>query len=135
MVATVSFIGTIGMSFLTASTPMDKLLHFYRTTRPFGWWGPVRAAFSAEEQKELTKEHKNDINLGAVRAALAGDAFPSSDAACDKILQIVLGNAALFLVGLAGLYWFWWRNLPPAEPRGTERQGERTRLADASHSG
>lgn len=33
---------------LTPPEPMDKLMEFYRRVRPYGWWGPVRAAIGDE---------------------------------------------------------------------------------------
>ena len=36
-----SFIGTIGGSLLTKPTDRDVLENFYKTTRPFGFWGPL----------------------------------------------------------------------------------------------
>jgi SSS family solute:Na+ symporter len=33
----------VGVTLLTAPTPMPRLVEFYRKVRPPGWWGPVRA--------------------------------------------------------------------------------------------
>jgi Na+/proline symporter len=50
-----SFAIWIGVTLLTAPTPMPKLVAFYRKVRPPGWWGPVRdvVGFEAARSPEL----------------------------------------------------------------------------------
>jgi Na+/proline symporter len=43
-----SLVVWLGVTFLTAPTPMAHLTAFYRKVRPPGWWGPVRAALGDE---------------------------------------------------------------------------------------
>lgn len=45
----VSGLASVVASCLTRPEPMDVLTQFYRTVRPWGWWGPVLAAVRAEE--------------------------------------------------------------------------------------
>jgi Na+/proline symporter len=45
IMSALSFGGTIGGSLLTAPTPAPILRNFYRTTRPFGLWAPLRGEF------------------------------------------------------------------------------------------
>lgn len=115
IMTTLSFAGTIGLSLLTAPTSMEKLVHFYRTTKPFGWWGPVRDTLSKEEQKELAKEHRNDIVSVPFALLWQVTMFLLPMQLVIKSYSSFWMTLPLFLVGLAGLYWFWWRNLPPVK--------------------
>jgi Na+/proline symporter len=40
----VSLIGTFVGTYVTRPEPEDVLVDFYTRTRPWGWWGPIRAA-------------------------------------------------------------------------------------------
>lgn len=117
LMTTLSFVGTIGGSLLTAPTPMDRLRHFYRTTRPFGWWGPVQATFTPAEVAELTKEHKNDILAVPFVLIWQVTLFLLPMQLVIKSYGSFWKTMPLFLVGVAGMYWFWWRNLPQDEPQ------------------
>lgn len=64
MVAVV--IGTL----LTRPEPMDVLVDFYRTVRPPGFWGPVRARLPASERARDRAEWRADLT-----SALAGLVF------------------------------------------------------------
>ena len=58
---TLSFIGAIGFSLITPPTDERRLIHFYRTTRPFGLWGPVRRKVELELLERMDKENRNDV--------------------------------------------------------------------------
>ncbi len=103
-----SFFGTIVGSLLTQPTPMAILKNFYRTTRPFGWWGPLRTEFQGVERAAIDRENRKDIItlpfalIWQVTLLL----LP---------MQLVIKNYGsfwqtlpVFLVGAAGMYWFWW---------------------------
>ncbi len=109
----ISLVATIIATFLTQPTDQAILGHFYRTTRPFGFWGPFRHLLSPEQAELTRKEHRND--LLALPFALAWQVtlffLP---------LQLMIGafrdffiTLVVFLIGLGGLYIFWYRNLPP----------------------
>lgn len=115
----VSFLGTIVLSLVTPATPMDKLIHFYRTTRPFGWWGPVRAHFDKAEQRELTKEHKSDIIAVPFVLVWQVTLFLLPMQLIIKSYSSFWMTLPLFLVGVIGMYFYWWRNLPPADETAT----------------
>lgn len=115
IMTSLSFIGTIGFSLLTEPTPMDKLTHFYKTTRPFGLWGPVKAQFSKDMQKELSRENRNDIISVPFALIWQITLFLLPMQLVIKSYSSFWMTLPIFLVGCAGMYWFWWRNLPKAD--------------------
>jgi Na+/proline symporter len=109
-----SFGGTILGSLWTAPPSMELLRRFYRITRPFGLWKPVKAGFSPAEQRELCKEHRNDI-LAVPFVMLAQiTIFLLSMQLVIHAYDSLTWTLPLFLLGAGGMYWYWWRNLPPA---------------------
>ena len=44
-----SLVGTLVATWLTKPTEQSVLESFYRNVRPFGWWGPVRAAAGTQD--------------------------------------------------------------------------------------
>ena len=114
LVTVLSFSGAIGFALATKPTNMDTLHVFYRKTRPFGWWGPVKAAFTKEELKEMTKEHKNDMISVPFTLLSQITIFLLPMQLVIKSYSSFLMTLPLFLVGAVGMYHFWWKNLPPA---------------------
>lgn len=111
IMSALSFGGTIGFSLLTKPTDDACLRHFYRTTRPFGWWKPFENEFAGEAREDLRREHRNDI-LAVPFTLLAQVCFFLLP------MQILVKNHAafwttlpLFLMGVAGMFIFWWRPL------------------------
>jgi Na+/proline symporter len=110
-----SFVGTIGGSLLTAPTNRETLRHFYRTTRPFGLWGPLKAELSAEERQANRTEHRNDILTVPFAMLWQVTMFLMPMQLIIKCYRAFWLTLPWFLIGLAGMYWYWWRNLPPAD--------------------
>jgi Na+/proline symporter len=60
--AGVTFVGSIVISLFFPATDMDTLKTFYIRTRPFGFWGPVRALVTKElDMAAVNKENRRDI--------------------------------------------------------------------------
>jgi uncharacterized membrane protein YeaQ/YmgE (transglycosylase-associated protein family) len=45
----ISLLATVAGSLLTAPESEEVLVNFYRRTRPWGWWGPIRTAAMRED--------------------------------------------------------------------------------------
>ena len=110
-----SFTGSFLGTFLTKPTAHDVLEKFYKATRPFGFWRPLKAGLCESDRKLVTAEHRNDLR--ALPFALVWQI-------CLFLLpmQVIIQSYGdmtvtlpLFLVGAAGLYYFWYRNLPRDE--------------------
>jgi hypothetical protein len=106
---------------LTAPTPVGTLRKFHRTTRPFGAWGPLRDELPAETRAAWGREHRNDIfPLPFIMVAQVALFLLTMQAVIHAWSGFAV-TLAIFLVALAGVYWFWWRSLPPADNPGTGR--------------
>jgi len=113
-----SFLGTIVGSYLTAPTPMKVLQHFYRTTRPFGLWKPLLGEFKGEQREAMEREHRNDITAVPFALLWQVTLFLLPMQLVIKAYRGFFMTLPLFLVAAAGMYWFWWRALPPSGPEG-----------------
>ena len=106
--------GSIAATYLTPPTERGVLEHFYRTTKPFGLWGPLRQIVSSEEAAAMSREHRYD--LISVPFALAWQITILMLPMLLIIRQFrsaaVVG--AILAIALVGLYFFWYRKLPPA---------------------
>lgn len=118
--AGLSFTGTISVSALTAPTARETLRHFYRTTRPFGWWGPIRDELPVETRAAWAREHRNDILAVPFLLVTQITLFMLPMQLVIHAFGSFAATLPIFLVGLVGSYWFWWRNLPPANNPGTD---------------
>jgi hypothetical protein len=115
LMTALSLIGTIGGSYLAAPPALETIRHFYRTTRPFGFWGPLWRELPAEEKRSFAKEHRADITTVPFALLWQVTLFLLPMQLVIKAYGSFWRTLPLFLVGLAGMYWFWWRNLPAAE--------------------
>lgn len=61
LTAAITFVGSIAISYMFPPTNIEDLEHFYSKTRPFGFWGPVRAKFSDEIIAPIAAENRRDI--------------------------------------------------------------------------
>jgi len=114
-----SFGGAIIASLLTAPTDMETLRHFYRTTRPFGFWGPLKRELSSEDRAAYALENRNDIITVPIAMVWQVTMFILPMQLVVKSYSAFWMTLPIFLASVAGMYWFWWRNLPPAtDPAG-----------------
>lgn len=113
IMVSIGLVGTLLGTYLTSPTDPKVLEHFYKTTRPFGIWGNLKSCLSPEEQTSMAREHRNDllavpfalgwqITLFLLPMQLIIHAFTS--------FWITL---AIFAICLTGMYFFWYKNLPP----------------------
>ena len=110
----VALAGTVAGTYMFPPTDRPTLEHFYRTTRPFGLWGPLKHVLSPDVLKATKREHFYDIL--ALPFALGWQItlflLPMQAIIAQwydfKITLIIFG------VSLLGVYLFWYRQLPPA---------------------
>jgi Na+/proline symporter len=108
--------GTLGSLIATCIRPPTEravLGHFYRTTRPFGLWGPLRRELSPNEAAAMAAEHKYDlISLPfAFFWQLTMLMLPMFLIIRQYRASAVAG--VILAVSLVGLYFFWYKKLPP----------------------
>ncbi|QDU71442.1 sodium:solute symporter family transporter [Mucisphaera calidilacus] len=116
ILTTISLLSTIIGTLLTKPTDTAVLANFYKTTRPFGLWGPFKTLLPEDERRAMEKEHRNDIIAVPFVMTWQISLFMLP-------MQLVIGayrdfliTLPIFLIGLTGMYWFWYRHLPPREP-------------------
>jgi len=106
--------GSVAATYLTPPTDRGTLEHFYRTTKPFGLWGPLRHTVSTEEAAAMSREHRYD--LISVPFALAWQ-ITMLMLPMLLIIRQFRGAAitgSLLAAALVGLYFFWYKKLPPS---------------------
>ena len=107
-----SFAGTVGFSLFTAPTDKKTLLHFYKSTRPFGWWKPLHDELSAEEKKSWRKEHRNDLMSIPFLLVAQVSIFLLPMQVVIHAWGSFFGTLPIFLFSCVGVYHYWWKNLP-----------------------
>ena len=116
IMTSLSFIGTIVFSLLTPPTPSLTLRNFFRTTRPFGLWGRLMRELPAAQLRALRKEHYTDILTVPFALLTQVTLFLMPMQILVKTYGTFWRTLPLFLIGVIGLYFFWWRPLPAREP-------------------
>ena len=116
LMTAISFAGTIGGSLLTAPTPQDILRNFYRTTRPFGWWRPLRGEFQGAERAAIDRENRMDILTLPFALIWLVSMLLLPMQLVIKDYPAFFWTLPIFLFGLAGMYVFWWKQLPNPNP-------------------
>jgi len=125
IVTAIALAGTILGTYLTPPTDRRILENFYRTTRPFGFWGPLRNAVSPEALGAIRKEHFHDIVSLPFALLWQVTLFLWP-------MQMIIGawrdfaiTCPVFAASLIALYFLWYRHLPPAAPPTEEPSARR----------
>ncbi|MBR4598204.1 MAG: hypothetical protein IKO42_07415 [Opitutales bacterium] len=112
-VAAFAFTATIAGCLMTKPTPMKTLVYFYKKTRPFGFWGPVRKYLNEEQLKYIDGENRRD-------AAALPFAFLYQVTLFMLPMLLVIHQTKMFLcilpvfvVAVVALYLLWYKNLRP----------------------
>ena len=106
-----SLLGCILGTYFTPATDKDVLEHFYKVTRPFGFWGSIRRAVRPKELQAIQKENRRDIISTffavpwQVVLFLTGMMIIMKQWQHLTTLLVVLGLLSL------GLYHFWYKHL------------------------
>jgi SSS family solute:Na+ symporter len=108
--------GVVG-SLLSKPTPESIVSHFYETTKPFGFWAPFRRRLSETTRKARTKEHRNDFLSAWIALVWQVCLFMIPMQFLTRNWVGLGFTVPLITLMSVGLYFFWWRCLPP----GTEK--------------
>ena len=95
---------------------MDELVAFYKKTKPFGFWGPVRARCDEETVNAVLKENRRDIALLLPAIAWQLSLFLFMSSLVFKDWCVVVCCAVVFGVTSLILYKYWYKNLSRGEP-------------------
>lgn len=122
MVSGVSVVATIAGTLLTRPTDWKVLENFYRTTRPFGFWGPLRKTLSPEKLKATDRENRNDlISLPFALLWQVSMLLMPMQLIIQEYRDFLI-TLPIFLFSLFMLYKYWYKNLP-AGREGVEEPG------------
>lgn len=110
-IAGTSLAAMILVSLVTPPVRNETLLDFFRTTRPFGRWGPIRRRLTADEQRSLRREHVHDVLAAAFAVPWQLVLFLLPMLIVVKQWSQVGPLAAALVVLTAGLYVVWFRRL------------------------
>ncbi len=111
LMTAISFVGTIVGSLITAPTSREVLVNFYRTTRPFGWWWPLRGEFQGAGRAAIDRENLTDILTLPFALIWLVSMLLLPMQLVIKAYSAFFWTLPLFLFGLAGMYVFWWKPL------------------------
>ncbi len=106
-----SLLGLIIGTYLSEPTDESVLLEFYRRTRPFGFWGPVRAKIKAETMEQINAENRRDIIATFFAVPWQVVLFLTGMAVILKSWDQFSWLLLMLVVLSAGLYFFWFRHL------------------------
>lgn len=109
----ISTVVTVVATYCFPPTNPEVLKHFYKTTRPFGFWGPVKGVLSEEKQAETRREHFYDIVSLPFAMGWQITLFLLPMQVIIHAWTAFFWTLPIFLVCLAGVIVFWYRNLPP----------------------
>lgn len=106
-----SLIGMIVGTYLGPPASDEVLLEFYKRTRPFGFWGPVKKKLNPEVLAQIDQENRRDIIATFFAVPWQVVLFLTG-------MTIIVRRwdefwwLSLILIGLsAGLYFYWFRHL------------------------
>ncbi len=106
-----SLVGLIIGTYLTEPTPREVLDNFYKTTRPFGWWQPVRQKLPETVRRKIDAENRRDIIATFFAVPWQVVLFLTGMTIVMRTWHSFLYLAGLLVVLSAGLYYFWFRHL------------------------
>ena len=111
LTAAITFVGSIAISYMFPPTNSEDLEHFYSKTRPFGFWGPVRAKFSDEIIAPIAVENRRDImaTFFAVPWMLFLGITPMMVVTKQWTYALICGSILLVLSVV--LYFIWYKHL------------------------
>ncbi len=116
IIGMVGLVGSIIGTYCSPPTPKAILENFYKTTRPFGLWGPLEKTLSSEMRTSMKREHINDLIALPFAMGWMISLFMMPMELMVRNFSAFGATLVVFLICLAGLYKFWYKNLPPATP-------------------
>ncbi|MBN1292444.1 MAG: sodium:solute symporter [Candidatus Latescibacteria bacterium] len=110
--STISVLGCIIGTYLTKPTDRAVLENFYRKTRPFGLWKPLKNILEPDVRAVMEKEHRNDLTALPFVMLWQVSLFMLPMLFIIKSYGPFLRTFGIFAVSLAVMYVFWYKKLP-----------------------
>lgn len=106
-----SLVGMIIGTYVSRPTDENVLFEFYKRTRPFGFWGPIRKKIAQETMDKINKENRRDILSTFFAVPWQVILFLSLMAVILKRWDQFSWLIILLILLSAGLYFNWFRHL------------------------
>ena len=108
---TSSLLGMVIGTYLSEPTDESVLLEFYKRTRPFGYWKPIRRKLAAEKLQQINKENRRDILSTFFAVPWQIVLFLTGMAVIMKRWDEFTWLLILLIALSTGLYFNWFRHL------------------------
>lgn len=106
-----SFSATIIGTLLTEKTKKETLINFYKTTRPFGFWKPIKSLLPLEKKTQINSENRRDIIAICFALPWQMVLFLTGMTVILRRMDLFIYLIVLLIFLSAGLYYFWFRHL------------------------
>jgi SSS family solute:Na+ symporter len=104
--------GSVVGTYITSPTEPDVTERFYKMTRPFGFWGPLKRTLPDDVRVAMEREHRNDIISLPFALGWMITLFLLPMQMLSQQWHAFWPTLGVFGVCLGGLYIFWYKNLP-----------------------
>ncbi|MFN3871920.1 MAG: sodium:solute symporter family transporter [Ignavibacterium sp.] len=106
-----SLSATVVGTLLTERTSNEVLINFYNSTRPFGFWKPIKSLLPAQMKSKINSENKRDIIAVCFALPWQIVLFLTSMTLVLKRFDFFFYLVLILIILSAGLYYFWFRHL------------------------
>ncbi len=106
-----SFSATIIGTLLTEQTSKETLINFYKTTRPFGFWKPIKSLLPNEKKTQINFENRRDIIAICIALPWQIVLFLAGMTVILKRFDLFFYLLMILIFLSTGLYYFWFRHL------------------------
>lgn len=106
-----SLVGMVIGTYASEPTNENVLFEFYKRTRPFGFWGPIRKRIRQETMDKINKENRRDILSTFFAVPWQVILFLTFMAVILKRWDQFLWLVSFLVLLSAGLYFNWFRHL------------------------
>jgi len=120
--SSISLAASVVGTYLTEPTDRGVLENFYRRTRPFGLWGPLKKILPPDVRTSMEREHRFDILALPFVMLWQITLFMLPMQLMIKSYRAFWSTFVVFALCLVAIYFFWYRQLPP-EGETTRRTG------------
>ncbi|BDQ04479.1 sodium:solute symporter [Ignavibacterium sp.] len=106
-----SLTATILGTLLTEQTSKETLINFYKTTRPFGLWKPIKSSLPEEKKIQINSENRRDIIAICFTLPWQIVLFLTGMTVILKRFDLFGYLFVILIILSVGLYYFWFRHL------------------------
>jgi SSS family solute:Na+ symporter len=105
-----SLVFTVVGTYMAPAADKETLEHFYLTTRPFGFWKPFKSRLAPDIQKKLSREHAYDLLSLPFIFLWMVSMYLMPMQLMIRTYKAFAVTLVFFLIGVAGIYRFWYKN-------------------------